>query len=611
MHIRYDSFSPCHKTPFGCVQKREPCHMEIWVPKTCPTTGVYLVLNNHTEGETLRLLYTHLYEQDTHRVFVFRFSLKKTGLYLYHFEVEEAHTSFRLFRKGLHDTHLEEGDFWQLTCYEDHFDTPIDAKGGVMYQIFPDRFHRVGSCDLTDKLTPFLLHADTADCPMFLPDATGEIQNHDFFGGNLKGIEEKLPYLKQLGITWLYLNPIHMAYSNHRYDVADYKRVDPMLGTTADFVSLCNTAHGLGIHILLDGVFSHTGSDSIYFDKKLRFGNGACSNPHSPYRSWYHFEEYPTRYESWWGVPTLPAVDEMNPYFLDYIIRNEDSVVAHWLNLGADGFRLDVADELPDPFIRMLRDKVKEIKPDGLVVGEVWEDASNKISYGKRKTYFSNSELDAVMNYPFRSAILDFVSGADGGRHFYTTVMTIAENYPKPVLDCLMNSLSTHDTPRAITLLGDPFEGTKEEKASRTMTPTQKEEAEKALRMAAFLQFTLPGMPCIYYGDEIGMEGYEDPLNRRYYPWNNPGEDLFFFFAALSRLKQSHPALRYGDIQFEKAEKGQLIFSRRFEQETITVYVNNSHSLEIKGENNLFLYGGYVSNGIIFLSKLGFCCIKH
>ena len=260
----------------------------------------------------------------------------------------------------------------------------------------------------------------------------------------------------------IYLNPISKSFSSHRYDTGDYKSPDPMLGTMADFTALCDAAHAKGIKVILDGVYSHTGSDSLYFNRKGSFpGIGAYQSKSSPYAGWYTFHSWPNRYESWWGFDTLPTVQKMHPDFVEYIITGEDSVVAHWLRAGADGFRLDVVDELPDEFVLLLKRRIREIKPDALLMGEVWEDASNKEAYGHRRRYFVDGELDSVMNYPFRTAIMNFVRKMDGGEQLKNTVMSIAENYPPQVLSCCMTLLGSHDTPRILTALVDDFNGSR------------------------------------------------------------------------------------------------------------------------------------------------------
>ena len=575
MRILYDSKSELHKKPFGCLKKNEECTISIHIPESCKTKRAYLLIESD-EGMKLTLPLSCIKKENSYEYYSETFSLYKTGLYFYHFLIETECSTFHLYKCGDSDTNMEEGASWQLSCIPSDFTVPSCFKGRVYYQIFPDRFYKERILSAEDKKTPYHLHDDEGDIPVFLPDEKGIIQNNDFFGGNIEGIIKKLPYLKDLGVGVIYLNPIFSAYSNHRYDTSDYKKTDPLLGTEDDFKSLCEKAHELGIKILLDGVFSHTGCDSVYFDKYNRYGMGAYHNPDSPYKDWYQFNNYPDSYTSWWGIDTLPCVNELSESFLNYIIEDSDSVVAHWLTLGADGFRLDVADELPDEFIIKLRKRVKEINPDALVLGEVWEDASNKVSYSVRRRYFTAPELDSVMNYPFRDAILSFVKGNMCAKDFAASVMTICENYPRDVLDALMNSLSTHDTPRILTLLSDaPYMEKREERAFFRLSGEMKEKAIKRLKTAAFLQFCLPGCPCIYYGDEAGMEGFEDPFNRAFYPWGKENSEILDFFKVLAEIKNSHIALRLGDTRFIPIDDKSLLMERRTDSEKLYAYAGN------------------------------------
>ncbi len=575
MRILYDSKKEEYKTPFGCLREQELCRMNLLIPRSCAAQKVFLSIEDE-QGFLLRVPFAKQSSEGDYEKFGGSFSLFRRGLYFYYFTVVQEGGSFRLFRQGYDQTNMEEGEKWQLTCYDPEYHTPFCYHGGVMYQIFPDRFAQKGRCDLTEKLTPFTMHASVSETPRFRPDENGVVQNNDFYGGNLQGIISKLDYLQKLCVSILYLNPIFKAYSNHRYDTADYKAIDPMLGTEEDFIQLCREAHKRGMKIIIDGVFSHTGSDSLYFDIHDRFGGGAYHHPNSPYRDWYQFEEYPRVYKSWWGIDTLPCLDEMNPDFLDFVIRGENSVVTYWMRRGADGFRLDVADELPDAFIQLLHQKVKENNPEGLVIGEVWEDASNKFSYGVRRTYFVENELDSVMNYPFREGILAFLTGKSSGLALGQIVMTICENYPQPVVHCLMNSLSTHDTPRILTLLGDDFSGSKEEKAERYLTEEQKKIGIEKEKLAAVLQFVLPGCPCIYYGDEAGMEGFEDPFNRRFFPWEREDGVLFSFYQTLAQLKCNHRALREGDIELIYGDQEILHMGRNCPAERVEAVVNRA-----------------------------------
>ena len=329
--------------------------------------------------------------------------------------------------------------------------------------------------------------------------------------------------------------------------------------------------------VILDGVYSHTGSNSLYFDREGTFGgNGAYCRQDSPFYHWYTFYQWPNNYHSWWNFDTLPTVNKMHPDFIRYVITDEDSVVAHWMKLGADGFRLDVADELPDEFIRMIHDRIREINPEALLMGEVWEDASNKTAYNHRRRYFTNAELDSIMNYPFRTAILNFMRGRDDGRGFKETVMSIVENYPSQVVACNMNLLGTHDTPRILTALVDDFDGSREEKARRRLSRNQLEVARDRLMMSSFLQYTLPGCPSLYYADETCMEGYKDPFNRRTYPWGREDTEILGHFRCLGKLRTQNIALRLGDIRFTVASDRHLAYTRSAQGQTLSIYVNRS-----------------------------------
>lgn len=590
MELHFDCLEAHFKTPFGPVGQNEVCTFRVEVSE--PVDRLWLVLDGES-GYSLQAAFTH--ESETNGLHRYRteVALPRRDLYFYYFRVDHAGVSRCWFRSGLRGTAPDRGERWQLTCCPAEYNVPDELAGAVMYQIFPDRFCKGKSTDTADKITPFWLHDRWGETPEYRPDAQGRILNNDFFGGNLDGIRQKLDYLKSLHVELIYLNPICMAWSNHRYDTADYRRVDPLLGTDEDLRALCREAHAHGMKVLLDGVFSHTGSDSVYFDRENRFGGGAYHDPASPYRAWYDFQHWPDRYTAWWGIDTLPCVNELEPSYLDFLIAGEDSVIAHWLSLGVDGFRLDVADELPDAFIAAFRARLKALKPDALLMGEVWEDASNKIAYSVRRRYFSDGELDSVMNYPFRSAILDFMARADSGA-FQRTVLDIVEHYPAPVLHRVMNSLSTHDTPRILTLLGDEFNGSKAEKAERFLSPAAKPWAVAREMAAAVLQFTLPGMAAIYYGDEAGLEGFEDPFNRRCFPWGQEDQELLEFYRQLTGWKAGLPALRRGTLRFLPAPDGVLLLERELDGQRVLAAVNGRNDtveLPFSGEVLHLHYG--------------------
>lgn len=572
MRILFDSRQEQYKTPFGTLRTGESCILHMRIPVNCGATSVTLIVENCEEQPFCEVPFARDGGDGVYDTWSCRFALEERGLYFYWFRVGKTDGSFRLFRQG-NQTNMEAGEKWQVSAIPADFTVPEFARGAVMYQIFPDRFHQVGRCDLTDKLQPFWIHQKLSDTPQYTADAGGNWCS-DFYGGNLEGIREKLSYLHTLGVKVLYLNPVFMAYSNHRYDTADYKRIDPMLGTEEDFAALCRDAHALGMRIILDGVFSHTGSNSVYFDAKGVFGNGAVSNPNSPYRSWYRFRHYPDDYDAWWNTPTLPNVEELSESYVNYIIEDEDSVIAHWLRLGADGFRLDVVDELPDEFVLKLKRRLRGLKPDALLIGEVWEDASNKRAYGVSRRYFVDAELDSVMNYPWQKAIIAYVMGADDGSGLGECIMRLAENYPPQVLSCVMNLLGTHDTMRILTRLGGDFHGSKEAWAAYRLSPEARKTAVERLRLAAFLQFMLPGMASIYYGDEAGMEGFEDPFNRRTYPWGHEDTALLDWFRTLGRLRAERESLQSGDIAYPLAAGRVLCFARRAGDEVSLCAVN-------------------------------------
>ena len=463
---------------------------------------------------------------------------------------------------------------WQLTVYEDT-PTPSWFGEGVTYQIFPDRFRRTAIPDVNGMVGQRWVHDRWDDEPVYLPDQQGQITNTDFFGGSLAGITEKLDYLKSLSVTTLYLNPIFEADSNHRYNTADYRAIDPMLGSEEDFRTLCREAHARGIRVILDGVFNHTGSNSRYFNAEGFYPElGAAQSMDSPYYGWYSFHPWPTDYDAWWGVHTLPAVNEERPDYREFIITGQDSVVRRWLRCGADGWRLDVADELPDDFIAAIRTAIREEKPDGYLLGEVWEDGSNKIAYSRRRRYLLGRETHGLMNYPFRTALLAWLGGGDAA-DFRRAMENIRENYPPAAFFGAMNFLGTHDTARILTLLG--AERTPEQKTERAayrLSPQELDRGRRKLRLAGMLLYCFPGSPTLYYGDEAGMQGFEDPLNRRTYPWGGEDTALLDFFRQLGRLRAERPSLRRGEIRYLYAQGGGLVLERRCGDERTVAALN-------------------------------------
>lgn len=484
----------------------------------------------------------------------------------------EDGSSILLDRSGYHGG--ENVQSWQLTVYEES-STPAWFGCGVVYQIFPDRFCRLELPDPAGMVGSRTIHENWSNLPDWRPDAQGEVRNCDFFGGSLQGILSKLDDLADFGVTVLYLNPVFESASNHRYNTADYRAIDPMLGTEDDFHHLCQEAKRRGIRVILDGVFNHTGSQSRYFNADGFYSDtGAAQSPDSPYYHWYSFHPWPADYDAWWGIRTLPAVREDAPDYRDFIIRGQDSVVRHWLRAGASGWRLDVADELPDDFIGEIRTAMEETAPDSFLLGEVWEDATTKIAYSMRRRYLLGQELHGVMNYPFRTALIAYLLGGDADE-FRETLESLRENYPPHAFYSLMNFLSTHDTPRILTVLGaDHVPDSKEERAVFRLSPARRQLGLKRLRLAALVLFTFPGAPTVYYGDEAGMEGWEDPFNRAGYPWGQEDSELKSFFSKLAHLRREQPALQTGQLHWRWTAGSLLVFARELDGQLLTTVVN-------------------------------------
>ena len=464
---------------------------------------------------------------------------------------------------------------WQLTVYDGRAKTPCWFGRGVTYQIFPDRFYRARTRSVDGLIGCRTLHERWDETPLCGPNERGDYCE-DFFGGDLAGITEKLDYLASLHVTTLYLNPIFEAASNHRYDTADYETVDPLLGDEQDFRTLCTEAKKHGIRVMLDGVFNHTGAKSRYFNADGFYpAPGAAQGPISPYYSWYSFHPFPTDYDAWWGIKNLPAVNKRNESYVNYIITGENSIVRRWLRAGASAWRLDVADELPDEFIFAIRAVMQQDFPDAYLLGEVWEDGTTKVAYSKRRRYLLGGGLHGLMNYPFRTALLSYLAGTSGAEDFRDAMETIRENYPSPAFYGAMNFLSTHDTPRLLTLLGckqPPAD--RDARAHYRLSPAERERGTALLKLAALVLYAFPGSPTVYYGDEAGMEGFEDPFNRRTYPWGHEDTALLDWFRTLGRLRAERESLQSGGITYPLAAGRVLCFARRAGDEVSLCAVN-------------------------------------
>lgn len=479
---------------------------------------------------------------------------------------------------------------FQLSIYSDTYTTPDWLKGGIIYQIFPDRFN-ISNENVVCKNIDRIIHLDKKENPIFMPNDNGKVLNNDFFGGDINGIIQKLPYLKSLGVSAIYLNPIFKAYSNHRYDTGDYMVIDEMLGTEFDFDNLIKKANEFKIKIILDGVLNHTGDDSLYFNKYGKYNEvGAYNSPDSQYSDWFCFTKYPSEYNSWWGITTLPTTNKNSNSFLSYI-TGKNGVIEKWTKKGIGGWRLDVVDELPSHFVEKIRESVKKVNNDAVIIGEVWEDASNKIAYGVRRKYFLGNELDSVMNYPLKNAILNYVNGGDCAL-LSKTVGEQLDRYPSEVRNLLMNILSTHDTVRVICALSnvDYYGKSKEQLSKLFLDEENLLIAIERLKIATILQYTLFGVPSIYYGDEVGMQGFFDPYNRKFFPWGEENVEIQNWYKLIGNIRNSYSAFTDGEFKEVYANGGLYAFIRSDENSQILIVTN------VGNNNTIFEFDGTLVN---------------
>lgn len=586
----FRSTEQTYKTPFGAIPTDKICTFSVDILKSEEPDVVQF--SYRLDGTDASEYVTMQYVSETEEYLRYRcnISFSESGLVFYRFQFS-CPAGMRFVGKKDNEAYIEDWlDEWQLTVYDKHFSTPRWAKGAVMYQIFPDRFCRSEKFLPQPAKNERKIHENWFDVPDFIYD-NPDYKGNDYFCGNLLGIMERLPDLKELGVTVLYLNPVFESPENHRYSTGDYENIDPYLGTNEDFAFLCRKAKELGIRTVLDGVFSHTGADSIYFNKYGHYDSvGAWQGEASPYYHWYSFHHDGKAYACWWGFENLPNVNETTPDYLQFI-TGEDGVLSKWQNCGASGWRLDVADELPDAFLDALRVRVKETDPEALIIGEVWEDATNKFAYGERRRYLLGDQLDSVMNYPWRNAIIDFIKWGNA-KTFYEEVMSILEHYPAPALDCLMNMLSTHDTERIINVFGVDHEVPHNEAAAYQLTEAEYQRGKERFMRAALLQFALPGIPSIYYGDEAGLTGFRDPYCRMGYPYGREDAELLSYFKALGNLRTNHrQAFTESMTQFVVTEhtvtfcRGDLLFVCNMGKYDENVKIESEFVTIFKGED--------------------------
>lgn len=556
MSIYHDVTDFVHRSPLGAIRCGETVRISLNAPEADASGGELVVFGQDYSCRAAL-------SRDGNRLLADFTAPETPEVLWYHFLLHGFPYDFYCgaAENGLDSEIVNEWPrSFQLTVFARDFETPAWFRRSVMYQIFPDRFSRDDSgaankgLEYHRSLGRRVRYHEGWDEPVCWAPEPGEqsYSPNDFYGGTLNGITQKLPYLKNLGVGVIYLNPIFEADSNHRYNTADYKRVDPVLGSEADFRGLCEKARELGIRIMLDGVFSHTGSDSVYFNREGRYeAPGAYQGAASAYYEWFDFSRFPDIYRSWWGFPSLPEVNEAVPGWQREIYSGKDAVVPYWLRAGASGWRLDVADELPDEVLAGIYSSAKQEDPGSVVLGEVWEDPTTKESYGKKRRYALGGMLDTVMNYPLRNGITGFATGKITAGKLCELLLNQRLNYPGPMYYALMNLLSSHDVPRLRTVLGTDVYALHDDKAKQAalkLTPEENQRAVRLQKLCAVLQFCLPGVPCIYYGDEQGMQGAFDPFDRAAFVESEP--EMMAFYAELSARRNGSEALKSGGVGF-------------------------------------------------------------
>lgn len=576
LSARFDSRDAADKTPFGAVTAGTPLQMS-FTAQPGIVSAELVVEHRRLEGNQDVLEYTPLatvpmtaQPQPDGRVrWRATWTPAAIGVYGYHirFAVQGDDARYALHNNNLPVywtrergaggagvvDHLDERRLrrFRQTAYDAAFRVPAWSQGAVYYYIFPERY-RNGDPGNDPKPGIARFHDGTVEkqpqwigVPYRPGDGSDERYNNDFFGGDIAGIIEKLDDIADLGADVLYITPLLRASSNHKYDTADYRNIDPGFGSNDDYTRLTREAAKRGIRVVKDTSFNHTGRDSLYFDRYNNFGGtgafaGGKPNPASPYADWFVFDltqrEPERQYRGWVGVADLPETDKTSRSFRNFVYNDDDAITRRWLRAGASGWRMDVAPWVPDDFWREWRAVVKAENPDAVTIAETWFDASK---------HLLGDTFDSTMNYIFRNAVLDYAGGTDA-RRVWPTMEHLREAYPPQAFHALMNLLSTHDQARSLHVLG--WHGTQPPTAADAGYTL----AKRKLLLAMSVQMAWPGAPAIYYGDEVGLGGGDDPMNRLPYPWPDAGgtPDLAMRDAvrALVRLRRDHAVLARGDV---------------------------------------------------------------
>ena len=530
-----------------------------------------------------RLLFPmkHLKNENNMVFFETNINLESRAIYHYCFSCLINNQFTYIKKDNIMNNSINRHEMWKMSV---NFDVPEWAKGKVMYHIFVDRYRR-GSKETMKVMPRRIIHNSWDEEMVIGPDKDG-IWNNDFYGGDLKGIIDTLDYIKSLGVDIIYLSPIVWSQSNHRYDTSDYENVDPYAGCNDDLACLCKKAHSMGIKVILDAVFNHTGNDSKYFNEYGTFNTvGAFQSKDSPYINFYktHSENGKTYFNHWWGMPNLPVCNGESIEWQNYIL-GEGGIIDKWFSLGIDGLRLDVADELTDDFIEKIRIAVKRNKEDGFILGEVWKNPM-RMNRGYIET---GKGMDSVMNYSLIDAMIRYFKYGDVNKISYV-IKDILNEYPKDTINTLMNFTSTHDISRAINIFAtNDFQEYGEWAWNLNnhdlnwcknfkLTSEQYKYSRDIYEAYIFALTFMPGILSIFYGDEIGMEGIGNLANRKPFTWNHMDKKLLYFFRKMGLIRQKEQFLTEADLNILDINKQFLMFERVFNDEKALIAVNRTN----------------------------------
>ena len=588
------------KVPTGAAVVNSAIRFEVQIEKSYALSlkNVYLIVDQDGDGVNIKYPMQQASSTSQYARYTITHFFENKGVFFYYFEIEEQNKSY----------FLEQGEYLNaVSCdkvtnmflqliTEEQPESP-NFYGGTMYHIFVDRF-----CSVEPNENAYqgkILRKDWGgDVNSYLGD--GEILNNEFFGGNFKGIISKLDYLQELGVTTLYLSPICKANSNHKYDIGDYLTIAEEFGGEEDFKLLVQKAKEKGMGIIIDGVFNHTGSDSLYFNKNGNYDSvGAYQSQQSPYYDWYRFADFPNKYDCWWDVKIMPQIRKDSKSFQDFIC---EKVLPKYQDLGVQGFRFDVIDELSAEFVDRIASTLRSVNPETVLIGEVWEDASIKTAYNEQKRYFEDAKLNSVMNYPVKDAIINYCLTGDENTLAYN-LRIIKDHYPKQVQNCLMNIIGTHDTMRILSVLSlnKNSRDSSYRKLNTEISDEQLQKGIKLLKIASLLQFTVMGVPCIYYGDEVGLTGDGDPFNRRCFPWDNINTEILDWYRALGRIRKNKSFV-HGDLNVLYNANGAIVYERLTVTDRVLVLINNGeYPFEATIDNLMkdMLNGDFVKGDII------------